>query len=262
MELFFRKYGSGQPIIILHGLFGISDNWVTHAKRLGEKYEVFIPDQRNHGQSPHHPEFSYFTLVSDLLEFMNQRQLEKAVLIGHSMGGKVAMNFALEYPHMVQKLVVIDISPRAYQLKNTHQSILTAINSIDLNHVHARTEIEQILKNFLANERVRLFVLKNLYRKEKGLLDWRINISSITNNIDEIAAGLVYEGAYPGPTLFIKGADSDYITPQDEALILEYFPNSFIETIEGAGHWVHADAPGTLCKLLSSFLGRACDFKP
>ncbi|MDP2424564.1 MAG: alpha/beta fold hydrolase [Bacteroidales bacterium] len=262
MELFFRKYGTGQPVIILHGLFGISDNWVAHAKRLAKEYEVFIPDQRNHGHSPHSSTFNYYALTEDLLGFMNQNQLTKAILIGHSMGGKVAMNFALEYPFMVPKLVVVDISPRAYPVSSIHQNIIAAMNSVDFDQALSRGEVEEILQAHISNRRIRLFILKNLFRKNRNMFGWRINTAGITINIDDISAGLNHEGAYPGPTLFVKGADSDYITDEDEPLIFKYFPNATIETIEGASHWVHADAPDELCRLFSSFLGKECAFEP
>jgi esterase len=260
VKLFFRKYGAGEPVIILHGLFGISDNWVTHAKRLAEKYEVFVPDLRNHGQSPHSSTFNYYAMVEDLHEFMNDHQLEKAMIIGHSMGGKVAMNFALEHPYMVHKLLVVDISPKAYPVRNIHHDIINAMESINFDEVDYRQDVEEKLKALISNERIRWFILKNLHRLNRGRLVWRINISDIAANMDAITGGLVYEGVYPGQTMFVRGSASDYIIDEDEDLILQYFPNAFIETIEGAGHWVHADAPDELCRIFSSFLGKECQF--
>lgn len=258
MKLFYRNYGSGEPVIILHGLFGISDNWVTHAKRLAEKYEVFVPDLRNHGQSPHSSTFNYHAMVDDLKEFMKDHALEKAMIIGHSMGGKVAMNFAIEHPYMVQKLVVVDISPRAYDTRSIHEDIISAMQSVNFDEVDYRKDVEEKLKSEITSERIRWFILKNLYRMNRGRLAWRINISDIAANMDQIAKGIVFDGAYPGPAMFVRGSESDYITVKDEKLILEYFPNATIETIEGANHWVHADAPDELCDLLSSFFGKEC----
>lgn len=262
MKLFFRKYGSGDPVIILHGLFGISDNWVTHAKRLAEKYEVFVPDLRNHGQSPHSDTFNYHAMVEDLYEFMQEHKLEKAAIIGHSMGGKVAMNFAVEHPYMVQKLVVIDISPRAYATRSIHEDIITVMLSVNFDEADYRQDVEEQLKPYIADQRIRWFILKNLYRMNRGRLGWRVNISAISANMDQVAAGMIFEGAFPGSTMFVRGSESNYITEADEEIIQKYFPNSFIETIEGAGHWVHADAPDELCRLLSSFLGKECVFEP
>ncbi|MBE0661848.1 MAG: alpha/beta fold hydrolase [Bacteroidales bacterium] len=258
MKLFFRKFGSGEPVIILHGLFGISDNWVTHAKRLAEKYEVYVPDLRNHGHSPHSSTFNYYAMVDDLREFMNEHGLEKAMIIGHSMGGKVAMNFAIEHPYMVQKLVIVDISPRAYSTRSIHEDIISAMESVNFDEVDYRKDVEEKLKSHIASERIRWFILKNLHRLNRGRLAWRINISDIAANMDQIAKGIVFNGAYPGPTMFVRGSESDYITEKDEHLIFEYFPNATIETIEGAAHWVHADAPEELCDLLSSFFGKEC----
>lgn len=260
MKLFFRKYGTGEPVIILHGLFGISDNWITHAKRLAVKYKVFVPDLRNHGQSPQSPVFNYHAMVEDLLEFLQNQHLDKAMIIGHSMGGKVAMNFALVYPYMVHKLVVIDISPRAYPVRDTHNQIIQAMGSINFDEIDYRQDVEEKLKEKITSEKMRLFILKNLYRQNRGRLAWRINLREIAANMESITAGLIHEGMFPGMTLFIRGCISDYITDADEALIYKYFPNAFIETIEGAGHWVHADAPDELCRIFSSFLGKECTF--
>lgn len=258
LKLFSRKYGSGEPVIILHGLFGISDNWGTHAKRLAEKFQVFVPDLRNHGQSPHSSTFNYFAMVEDLKQFMGDHKLGKAMIIGHSMGGKVAMNFALEHPYMVQKLVVIDISPRAYNTRSVHEDIIAAMESVDFDEADYRQDVEDQLKAHIKSQRIRWFILKNLYRLNRGRLTWRINIGAIAANMENIAAGMVFDGAFPGQTMFVRGSDSDYITQDDEELILKYFPNAFIETIEGAGHWLHADAPDELCSLLSSFFGKEC----
>jgi esterase len=258
VKLFYRNYGSGEPVIILHGLFGISDNWVTHAKRLAEKYKVFVPDLRNHGQSPHSPTFNFYAMVDDLREFMKDQALEKAMIIGHSMGGKVAMNFALEHPYMVHKLVVVDISPRAYNTRSVHEDIIAAMQSVNFDEVDYRQDVEENLRAHVTNQRIRWFILKNLHRLNRGRLAWRINIDGIAVNMDNIAAGMVYEGVYPGPVMFVRGSGSDYIKEEDEDLILQYFPNATIETIEGASHWVHADAPDELCNLFSSFFGKEC----
>ncbi len=260
MKLFYRKYGTGDPVIILHGLFGVSDNWVTHARRLAEKFEVFVPDQRNHGQSPHSVDFNYRVLASDLLEFMHQHSLEKAHLIGHSMGGKVAMTFALEHPYMVRKLVVIDISPRSYTHSQVHQDILHSMSAADLSVTKSRDEIENILQKHISSSRIRMMVLKNLHRAANGTFSWRVNVVGLRNNIHEITAAIAGEGAFPGPVLFIRGGSSEYITDDDEELIVKYFPNAYIHTIANASHWLHADAPDELCRLFSSFLGKECVF--
>jgi pimeloyl-ACP methyl ester carboxylesterase len=258
MKLFFREYGQGEPIIILHGLFGLSDNWVTIARRIAEKFHVFIPDQRNHGQSPHSDTFNYFALSADLQEFIEENQLRNPVLIGHSMGGKVAMQFALESAKMVKKLVVIDISPGSYPVRSMHMDMVNAMLSVDLSKMSSRSEIEKIIAEKIEDERTRLFIMKNLYRINLEAFAWRPNLKAIVTNLEDISEQIAGNGKFEKPTLFIKGEKSDYVLDKDEELIYKLFPFAEIKTIEKAGHWVHADAPVALCHILSNFLGREC----
>lgn len=260
MKLFYRNYGEGQPVIILHGLFGISDNWVTIGRRLAEKFEVFIVDQRNHGQSPHSDTFNYYALVEDLYEFIQDHQLTNPILIGHSMGGKVAMNFALEHPHYVDKLIVVDMSVRKYPARQYHMNILNAMLSIDFDNVSSREEIAAIISDKVESPRVTKFILKNLYRIGKSRLAWRLNVEDIYNNIENVFEGV--EGPYTSdvPALFVRGGKSEYIMDEDYAMILRKFPNATFKTIEEASHWVHADAPDELCKYFSEFLLKECSY--
>lgn len=262
MKLFYRQYGEGQPVIIIHGIFGISDNWVTIGRRLAEKFEVFILDQRNHGQSPHSDTFNYYVLVDDLFEFIEDHQLINPILIGHSMGGKVAMNFALEYPQRVDKLIVVDISTRSYPARKQHMDIMTAMLSIDFDNVGSREEIEEIITEKVKSPRITQFVLKNLYRIGKKRLAWRLNIEDIYNNIENVFEGIDSSYSYDNPALFIKGGASDYILDEDYKLIKKNFPNAQFKTIENASHWVHADAPDELCQSFSEFLKKDCEFNP
>jgi len=262
MNLFYREYGSGQPAIILHGLYGQSDNWVTVGRRIADQFHVYIPDQRNHGQSPHTATHSFPAMADDLAQFIEDHEIENPVLIGHSMGGKVAMTYALENPGMVNKLVVIDISPRKYPERLTHTQIIGQMLSIDLEKVTTRTEVEKILETRITDTRVRMFILKNLYYKLHGKLAWRLNLEAINQSIDLIFDGIRNENQYAGPTLFIKGGKSDYILDSDVPLITNLFPEAVIKTISGASHWIHADAPEELCALLSDFLERKCTFSP
>lgn len=259
MKLFHRHFGQGQPLIILHGVFGISDNWVTLGKRLAEKFSVYIPDLRNHGQSPHSPTFNYMAMADDLLEFIEDHNLTNPMIIGHSMGGKVAMTFALEHPEMVNKLVVVDISPRKYPGRNVHFDMISAMMSVNFEAVSTREEVEQLLLQSIPDKRIRLFVMKNLYRKTRHSLDWRLNLPSISANMDYVFDGIESSAKYTGPTLFIKGGNSDYIKDEDTALIHKNFPEASVQTIAGASHWVHADAPAELCRLFSMFLGKECN---
>ena len=260
MKLVYRHFGEGSPVIILHGLFGQSDNWVTVARRIADEFSVYIPDQRNHGQSPHAPVHTYPALSDDLLEFMEEHDIEKTILIGHSMGGKTAMTFALEHPEMVEKLVIIDISPRKYPERNIHTQVITQMLSIDLETNSSRTQVEKMLEERIPDSRIRMFILKNLYYQHPGKLGWRLNLEAINNNLDQLFDGIRSDSQYNGPTLFIRGGKSDYISDEDTGLINCLFPHAIIKTISGASHWVHADAPEQLCKLLSRFLERECRF--
>jgi pimeloyl-ACP methyl ester carboxylesterase len=254
MKLFFRHFGEGQPLIILHGLFGQSDNWVTVGKKLAEQYSVYIPDQRNHGQSPHATVHTYPALADDLLEFIEEQELENIILVGHSMGGKAAMSFALEHPELIEKLVIVDISPRKYPERNIHTQVITQMLSIDLGSTTSRSEVERILEQQISDQRIRYFILKNLYYKIPGKLGWRLNLEAINHNLDHLFDGISAEEPFKHPTLFIKGGNSDYILEQDIPAIEKLFPLASIKTISGATHWVHADAPEELLALIIDFL--------
>ena len=260
MKLFYRQYGEGQPVIVLHGIFGISDNWVTIGRRLAEKFDVYILDQRNHGQSPHSDTFNYYVLVDDLFEFIEDHQLINPILIGHSMGGKVAMNFALEYPQRVDKLIVVDMSVRSYPARKQHMDIMTAMLSIDFDAVDSREEIEDIIREKVKSPRITRFVLKNLYRIGKNRLGWRLNIQSIYDNFENVFEGIDSPYTFDKPALFVRGGASDYILPEDYNLIKKIFPDAQFQTIEKASHWVHAEKPDELCTVFSKFLEKDCEF--
>jgi len=259
MKLFYRHFGEGQPVIILHGIFGISDNWVTIGKRLAEKFSVYIPDQRNHGQSPHSQVFNYMAMADDLNEFIEEHQLQNPIIIGHSMGGKVAMTYALEYPETPEKLVVVDISPRRYPGRNVHFDMISAMLSVDFDAVQTREEIETLMEKSIPDRRIRLFVMKNLYRKTRHRFDWRLNLPAISTNLDYVFDGIESSAKYNRPALFIRGGKSDYVADEDMILIEKNFPQAKLNTIAEATHWVHADAPEKLCALLSAFLGKNCE---
>jgi len=261
MDLFYREFGVGQPVIILHGLFGQSDNWVTVGRKIADQFHVYIPDQRNHGQSPHASIHSFPAMVDDLTEFIEKHHIDNPIIIGHSMGGKVAMSYALENPGNVKKLVIIDISPREYPERSIHTQVIGQMLSINLTELKSRQEVEAILQQNLADERVRMFIIKNLYYKLHGQLAWRLNLPVINQSIDNLFEGINYNAHFGRPTLFIRGGKSDYITDIDIPLIMNLFPKAEIKTIPQATHWVHADAPDELCYMLSAFLERICKFK-
>lgn len=255
MKLFYHTLGEGPPLVILHGLFGISDNWMTIGKELAHKYRVIIPDLRNHGRSSHAEAFGYFPMMEDLLEMLEELEIKSVILLGHSMGGKLAMHFAVQYPEMVQKLIVVDISPRQTRVRQTHLRMLHAMNSIDFNQIKSRQEVELILADYIETEALRLFVMKNLIRIDRTRLAWRINLGAIERNIDEIMEGLPAGSGCAHPTLFISGGDSDYITGDDMPVIRMMFPHHQMVTIPEAGHWIHADQPEKFMLRLQEFLG-------
>ncbi len=240
MELFFKEFGIGKPLVILHGLFGFSDNWQTHAKKISDYYRVILVDLRNHGHSPWSDEFSYQLMVEDLVELFDKLNLLDVILLGHSMGGKVAMHFAQSHPDYLEKIIVVDMGIKEYPLH--HQHILKAFDSIDLNKLSARSEAERILSSFIESAGVVQFLLKNLYWQDKGKLAWRVNFKVLQFSMPEILSALPQKEVLI-PSLFIRGALSDYILDTDLEEIENLFPDTQLVTIENAGHWVHAEAP-------------------
>jgi esterase len=252
MKLYYRSGGHGDPLIILHGLFGISDNWITIARQLEKQHHVILVDQRNHGRSPHHPDINYELMVEDLYELLTDLSLRKIHLIGHSMGGKVAMQFACEYPHRVQSLTVVDIAPKQYPMR--HKVLIDAMLSLDLSQVDRREDADRLLEEKIQTPSIRQFLLKNLYRETDGRYHWRLNLPVLAENLPQLGAGLPEQMRYDGPTKFIAGGDSEYITPGDYPLILAHFPEARIDTIPGATHWVHAQKPDELLEILGRFV--------
>lgn len=257
MELFYQKFGKDEDhaVIILHGLFGISDNWVTYGKRLAKQgFKVFIPDQRNHGRSEHSDDFNYLALTNDLFDFIQAENIENPILIGHSMGGKVAMRFAVSYPDLVRKLIVVDIAPREYGPRKHHLSIIKTMMAVDIDHIKSRTEVSDYLAKGIEDERIRQFILKNLSRKGKEGFKWRLNLKSISENLEKMFDGIPENLIFKGPTLFIKGGNSDYILSFDYPQIYSYFPYAEILTIDQATHWLHADKPEEFFSITNRFL--------
>ena len=255
MKLFYRQAGeSGPPIIILHGLFGSSDNWLTLGKILGETHQVHMLDARNHGQSPRSDIFDYNSMAADLKEFMDDHSIINPILMGHSMGGKTVMQFAMNYSDSFSKMIVVDIAPKFYPVH--HTMILQGLASIDLKILKSRTEANDILKPFEENEGVRQFLLKNLWRnpEKNNEFDWRLNVPVIAKNIDVIGFELSNEKSVEKPVLFIRGSESHYIQDEDERKIWELFPDYELVTIEGAGHWVQADKPAAFINVIRTAL--------
>lgn len=251
MILNYRKLGSGSPLFILHGVFGSSDNWHTLGRQFAEKQEVFLVDQRNHGASFHHDDFTYEVMAEDLKKVLDHENIDKIDLMGHSMGGKTAMTFAARYPEMIRKLIVVDIAPRLYPPH--HQQIFEAFDSVQLGTLKSRGDADKQMSEAISDPGVKLFLLKNLKRTSDGFR-WKVNLDVIRHNITEVGQGLNEGDRYEGETLFIGGGASDYIQVQDHELILQHFPAAKIEMIAGAGHWVHAVKPKELYELVDTFL--------
>jgi pimeloyl-ACP methyl ester carboxylesterase len=252
VELHFKDYGSGYPLLILHGLFGMLDNWHSLSRRFAEHFHVFAVDQRNHGRSPHTESFSYELMARDLLAFMDHHHLREAHIIGHSMGGKTAMQFALSYPERVSKLVVVDIAPKKYPRK--HDQILEAIGLLDIERYRSRGDIDEALKTNIGDVAVRQFLLKNLRSDGEGRYRWKMNLDAIRRNYENVMGAIDSKTLYRKPTLFLKGVNSSYVTDEDEKEIKRLFPNSKIESILGAGHWIHAEAPEKFVNVTLDFL--------
>lgn len=254
MNLFYREIGEkgNRPLVILHGLFGQCDNWMTLGKQLGEKFHVFLVDQRNHGQSPQSDEFSYQVMAADLKGFIEQHELEKPIVLGHSMGGKTVMQFAANYPEILSRMIVVDIAPKHYPVH--HQVILEGLNALPITTLKTRGEADKLLSEYIPNIGERSFLLKNIYRKKEGGFAWRMNLPVITSNIEEVGKALEMTHTIEVPTLFIGGTNSNYIQRTDVDEINEKFATVNIEMVAGAGHWVHAEKPQELLSAINNFI--------
>ena len=240
VPLFSKIYGEGRPLIILHGLFGMGDNWTTHAKIIASSgLQVHAVDQRNHGRSPHHEQHNYDILAADLEQYIEDQKLKNVVLLGHSMGGKTVMNFAVRNPHLVSALIVVDIAPKAYPIH--HDAYIKSMKSVDFNTAKSRKDVEAVLSKTLSSPSIIQFFMKSLYWKTKEELSWRLNLQGLESELHQVGEALEF-GYYHGPTLFVAGGMSGYIEERDEDNIHEHFPNTTVQTIDSAGHWVHAEA--------------------
>jgi len=252
MNLNYKKLGDGEPLIILHGLFGSLDNWITLAKKISENYQVFIIDARNHGQSPHSDIFNYEVMADDLNEFILLHNIDNPTVLGHSMGGKTAMQFAMNYPHQLAKLIVADIAPKDYPVH--HQQIIEGLFSLGFEKIKTRKEADAQLSKYISDFSVRQFLLKNLYWVEKDKLAWRFNLKAINDNIEMIGKKLENIIPFNKPTLFLIGEKSNYILESDYPQIKEIFPQAVIKTINNSGHWVHAENPNQFLNFIQDFL--------
>ena len=239
MKLFSKIYGKkGQDLIIIHGLFGMSDNWDSLGRQFSKYCRVHLIDLRNHGRSPHAQEFNYDVMCEDILEYMQDNSISKPIVLGHSLGGKVGMKIAFSFPNKIDKLIVVDIAPREY---NTDfiQDFLQNLHKLSLQDFEKREEVDQVLSETLENREIRLFLLKNLYRNQQKEFAWRFNLDVLLEKVNNIQEADFIEGICDIPTYFLRGDDSNYITAEDELIINKHFSDYSISTINGAGHWLH-----------------------
>lgn len=245
--------GEGKPFVILHGYLGMGDNWKSLGSRFAEHgYQIHLVDQRNHGRSFHNDEFSYEFMAGDLYAYCKFHKLKNIVLLGHSMGGKAAMLFAVTYPALVRKLLVADISPKYYPMH--HHEVLKALSMLDFSEIKSRSEAEHIVSDYIKEAGIRLFLLKNLYWKHKGELSLRINLPVLIRKNEEVGKPLAENTVFFGETLFLRGEKSAYVEKGDEVLIRKHFPNSEIKTISNAGHWLHVENPEKFYEYVMNFL--------
>ena len=255
MDLYSNILGEGQAFIFLHGFLGMSDNWKTLGTKFSDEgYEVHLIDQRNHGRSFHDDEFNYDVMVEDLKAYVEKHQLKDVILLGHSMGGKTAMLFAVEYPEIVSKLIIADISPRYYPTH--HDDILNGLSALDFQSLKTRSAADAALKRHVPDVGTRQFLLKNLYWKEKGKLALRMNLEVLKDQVNEVGEALPMHAKFVKDTLFLRGDRSEYISIQDEGLIHSHFPRAIIKTIGNAGHWLHAENPQDFYDEVKRFLNQ------
>lgn len=255
MELHSRIEGEGKPLLIIHGFLGMSDNWKTLGTQFAQQgYQVHMIDMRNHGKSPHSEEFTYEVMVQDVYDYCQQHQLEKIHLLGHSMGGKIAMLFATTHPEKVEKLIVADIGPKYYAPH--HQVILAGLNAVDFSTQPSRAEVEETVSGYIKDFGTRQFLLKSLYWVTPGQLGFRFNLDVFNRKIETIGNALPFENHFDKPVLFLRGDKSDYILDGDFETIRYHFPEAQIVTVKNAGHWLHAENPKDFYESVMAFLNK------
>lgn len=238
--------------MVFHGLFGMLDNWGTFGREMSEYMPVHLVELRNHGRSFHSEEMSIKLMTDDILRYLQHYNIEKAYILGHSLGGKVVMQFAMDHPDKVEKLVVADMGPKAYPPH--HQGIFKGLNSVDFSTNPSRSEVDEQLKKYIPEVSVRQFLTKNLYWNSDKRLTWRFNLPVLSKTYNEVVTRAVSFGRYSGPTLFLAGGNSNYVLPQDELVIKQRFPKAEIKRIKGAGHWLHAEKPQEFFNEVFQFL--------
>ncbi len=260
MSLHFSEMGSGSPLVVLHGLYGSGDNWLSVAKDLSRWHKIYLVDLRNHGRSFHDPTMSYTEMANDLYNLVSSLNLASFCVLGHSMGGKVAMQFARLWPSMVKQLIVVDISPfeecSSSSTYKAHEQIVTGLMSIPIDEIVSREQANALLSKFVTEERVRQFLLKNL-KREGNTFKWALNVGAIKQNMEHIMQGIIESSGtdrFHTKTLFVRGELSNYITDNCVGLIEKQFTNCEVVTISNSGHWVHAEQQQEFVKVIAEFL--------
>lgn len=252
VDLFYESFGSGEPLIVLHGLLGSSSNWSSTCQIIGEYLHVYVPDLRNHGRSPQSPDLNYDIMVQDIKHLMDRLQFDSAHILGHSMGGKIAMLFADQYPEMVRTLAVIDIAPKGYP--PWHEPIITALLELQLNEYDTYRSIVEDLASSIPSLAVRYFLMKNIRSLKNGGFEWRVNLEAIHRNADKLNGRIRLKNEFQQKVLFITGEQSNFVQKEDEAQILRSYPEAEVMKIYGAGHWVHIDAKEQFVKTVLKFI--------
>lgn len=253
MEILHSKILGDKPdhLLIVHGLFGQLDNWNTLGKKYAENFTTHLIDLRNHGRSFHSDETSHQVMAEDLLRYLEHHNIVKANVMGHSLGGKVVMHLALNHPEKVEKLIVADMAPKSYPPH--HQGIIKGLENVDFQKVETRSDVEPFMETYIPATSVRQFLLKNVYRREDGTYAFRFNLPALSRDYDELISSDLPKNEFTNPTLFLGGANSEYILTSDKPLIKSYFPNVQIDYVSNAGHWLHAENP-------TEFLAKTQDF--
>ena len=256
MKLNFKQYSTdGEPLLVLHGLFGSLQNWAWHCKKFAGHFSVTALDMRNHGASPHDDSMNYPVMANDVLEFMDDHKISAAHILGHSMGGKVAMQLALMAPERVKRLVIADVAPVNYGgERGEHDEIFEGLCAVNLDTLHNRAEADAQLAEYVDDEVVRQFLLSNLLRTEAGGFRWRINLPVLKSSYPQLREAPVADKPYPGDVLFLRGDLSDYILPEHRDEVLRLFPKARVKTINQAGHWLHAEKPDTFNRIVFDYL--------
>jgi esterase len=267
MKLYSKVFGQGQPLVVLHGLYGSSDNWMSIGRELSNSFRVILVDQRNHGRSPHSPNHSYDDLAGDLLELLMSKDVVNPIIIGHSMGGKVAINFARTYPNMVKALIVLDILPFSYRSieellftqEQQHAKIISSLLMLRLEDANSREELDESLSIQIPDKSVRQFLLKGIKRDKNGQFVWQLNLEALSNNLANMMDTVLPESFAESinvPTLFLKGENSNYISPKGEGMLKNFFSNYNAVSIPNAGHWLHAENPQAVLTEIMRFTAK------